>query len=363
MKQQILNISELASRLQSDAAAKADYVVPAASVVMRDDATIDVASVAQAAPATDLGHRQLAEYLKIPADYYDRMRRELPSLLARNVNSWMPDKRSKDGSSERRMVRTLDGKIRALLSDRYQRIDNLEVAEVALSVLSSLPGLKIVSSAITDSRLYIKAVSTKITAPDPGVRRVGSLIEAGVVISNSEVGLGAVSIKGFANFLWCTNGMVRDDSGLRANHVGRKVDESIEGLLSDQTRRLEDEVVLRKVQDVIKHAFDQVAFERFVNKLKDTTQQHIEGDVSASVEALGPSLGLNVGERQSVLRHLIEGGDLSRYGLANAVTRTAEDVESYDRATEIETLGYRLIQLPQRDWTSISSAKPLALAA
>lgn len=363
MKTSIQNIQTLAAMLAENDASKADYVVDAPAVAMNVDSTINVGDVLKGAQATDLGHRQLAEYVQIPAAYYDRLRLEDPALLASNVNRWLPEKRAKDNKPERRMVRTLHGQVRALLSDRYQRIDNLEVAEVALSVLSSLPGLKIVSSAITEQRLYIKAVSTEIVAPDPGVRRVGSLIEAGVMIANSEVGMGAVSIKPFANFLWCTNGMVRDGSGMRASHVGRKVDESIEGLLSDSTRRLEDEVVLRKVRDVIKHAFDGAAFERFIGSLKATTQQHIEGDIPSAIEALGPTLGLNVGERQSVLRHLIDGGDLSRYGLANAVTRTAEDVESYDRATEIEGLGYKLIQLPARDWSSVSNAKPLALAA
>jgi hypothetical protein len=60
--------------------------------------------------------------------------------------------------------------------------------------------------------------------------------------------------------------------------------------------------------------------------------------------------------------HLITGGDLSRYALINAVTRTAEDVPSYDRATELETLGYRLMELPQREWSAIANAKPLQLA-
>ena len=40
-----------------------------------------------------------------------------------------------------------------------------------------------------------------------------------------------------------------------------------------------------------------------------------------------------------MLRHLIEGGDLSAYGLVNAVTHFAQDVDDYDRATEFEALG------------------------
>lgn len=354
---QMLSLNELAARLSADAAAKADYITPVSSLLMTSDAKISVAGSIYGADATDLGHRQLAEFTNIPAPYYDRLRQNDPALLASNVNRWLRDK-----SGERRMVRTSGGSVRALLSDRYQRVDNLEVAEVALNVLSNIGGLRIVSSAVTPSRLYIKATSTEMCLPVPGSQRVGDLVETGVMISNSEVGLGAVSIKPYAHFLVCTNGMVRD-RGMRAAHIGRRIDADIQGLLSDNTRRLEDELVLRKVRDVIRHAFDEVAFRKFIDGLASTTEQRIDGDVAAAVEALGPTLGLQVGERQSVLRHLIEGGDLSRYGLVNAVTRTAEDVDSYDRATEIETLGYRLVELPQSDWRRISEAKPLVLAA
>jgi len=43
---------------------------------------------------------------------------------------------------------------------------------------------------------------------------------------------------------------------------------------------------------------------------------------------LSNRLSLTQDEQSSVLRHLIEGGDLSQYGLINAVTRT--------RATELD---------------------------
>jgi hypothetical protein len=357
MKQQMKSLTELAATLEANAAAMFDYVVPSHSVSMNDDATITVPGALDQSLATDGGHRQIAEYTGIPAAYYDRLRTEDKPLLAKNVNRWMDDK-----GNERRMIRTLNGNVRALLSDRYQRIDNKEVAEVALNVLSDQRGLRVVSSAITESRLYIKAVSNDIVMPVPGSRRVGDLVEAGVMIRNSEVGSGSLSITPFAHFLICTNGMVRDKSGMRKAHIGRKIDMDIEGILSDSTRRLEDELVLRKVRDVLANAFNEQSFRKFIDGLTETTQQEITGDVNAAVEALGPTLGLQIGERQSVLRHLITGGDLSRYALINAVTRTAEDVPSYDRATELETLGYRLMELPQREWSAIANAKPLQLA-
>jgi hypothetical protein len=57
-----------------------------------------------------------------------------------------------------------------------------------------------------------------------------------------------------------------------------------------------------------------------------------------------------------VLRDLIEGGELSGYGLVNAVTHYSQQVEDYDRATELEALGGRLIELPVGEWISLAQA-------
>ncbi len=53
-----------------------------------------------------------------------------------------------------------------------------------------------------------------------------------------------------------------------------------------------------------------------------------------------------------VLRHLIVQRDLSAYGLVNAVTYFSQDAEDYDRATEFEALGGRLIDLSSSEWGS-----------
>ena len=57
-----------------------------------------------------------------------------------------------------------------------------------------------------------------------------------------------------------------------------------------------------------------------------------------------------------ILRHLIHGGDLSQWGLANAVTRHSQDVDDYDKATDFEMLGGQIIELKQTDWTAIATA-------
>ena len=55
-------------------------------------------------------------------------------------------------------------------------------------------------------------------------------------------------------------------------------------------------------------------------------------------------------ESSGILDHLIRGGDFTLYGLANAVTRTAQDVESYDRSTEMESIGYSILGMSRSRW-------------
>lgn len=347
------SLNELATMLQQQRTGMLDVIVRPDRIGMTPEATVMVPGVEDGSPRslTGTGHQQLATYTDIPKVYYDRLLATDKPTLAANVNLWL---RRKEG--EKRMVRMLNGAVRAILSDRYQRIDNMEVAQVTLNVLAGIKGVEVVSSAITEQKMHIKAVSYNVKAEVKGSKQVGDVIAAGCYISNSEVGNGAVSIKPFVERLVCRNGMVRDDGSLRANHVGRRADADLEGLLSDTTRRMEDEVVLRKVKDVVAHAFDQVKLQQFADRAGQAAQQRIEGNVPDVVQVLGPTLGVQVIEQQSVLKHLIEGGDLSRWGLANAITRTAEDMESYDRATELETIGYRLLDLSATAWEKLSRA-------
>jgi len=90
--------------------------------------------------------------------------------------------------------------------------------------------------------------------------------------------------------------------------------------------------------------------------MTDSTERKIEGNPVKAVEMLTKKFALNDGENGSILRHLISGGDLSQYGLLNAVTAASQDVQDYDRATELERLGGQVLELPQNDWKSIATA-------
>jgi hypothetical protein len=352
---------QLAEELQRQLASKRDMIVP--TVLMNHQTMDGETSIAITAPdgvqtyrTTELFRRQLADKLKIPFNYFERMRATQPELLDRNVNTWL------NAEPEQRMVRTLDGQARAYLSDRYRRLDNYDLMENVLPMLRELPGARIESCELTPVRMYLKVITPRV---EYEIQR-GDIVQAGVVISNSEVGQGTLSVQPLVYRLVCKNGLILPDAAMRKSHVGRiaETSENEITLFKDDTLEAEDKAFFLKVRDVVQAAVSEATFTLAAEKMRRTLGIPLGGDPVKTVENLGARYLLNEQERTGVLRHLVEGGDLSGYGLINAVTAFAQDVEDYDRSTEMEALGGKLIEQKPSDWDALmAKVRPLPLAA
>jgi hypothetical protein len=353
------SIQELAVELDRQASAKRDLLVDTSALQLNHSngalsLSIDYAQAGAAAPTfeqmnvNEIAHRQIGQHLGIPAKYYQKMRDEYPELLTQNVNGWF------NQTPTRRMIRTLDGTARAFLSDRYRRIDNFEVAQTVLPIISRMPGASIESCDLTDQRLYIKVVDPRVTAEIVK----GDVVQAGVIITNSEVGLGSVNVSPLIFRLVCSNGMIAQDAGIRKYHVGRLNEQGGDNyeIYRDETIEADDKAFLMKLEDTVRAAVDQAQFSKLVDRLRDSTAAKIEAaNVPRVVELAASEFNLTQDEGKGILGHLIEGGDLSLYGLGNAVTRHAHDVDSYDRSTELEATGYKIITINPAIWRRINS--------
>jgi hypothetical protein len=250
------------------------------------------------------------------------------------------------------MVRTLDGNARAFLSDRYRRLDNDELAAVIFPVLSEIPDVRIESCELTERRMYIKAITPRTQADV----KVGDTVQAGVVISNSEIGHGALKIQPMIFRLVCLNGMIAAEATKRY-HVGRQVDsDDAYEVYRDETMQADDQAFFMKMADVVRAAVDETKFNAIVQQMRDATETPKMADPVGAMEKLSKRFDFNEGEQRSVLTHLIEGGDLTAYGFLNAVTRASQDVESYDRATELEEVGGAVLAMPAREWGNLVAA-------
>lgn len=348
-----LSLQEMAAEIERQSRLKEDYLVDTRNLQMESFGSnvylhmYDNGSEAlEPLEVNQIAHRQLGTHLKIPAAYYDRMLAAYPELLAKNVNAWFQREPSK------RMLRTMGGTARAFLSNRYRRIDNLEIAKVVLPIIGQIQGARFESCQITDSRMYIKVVNTRLEAEVVP----GDIVQAGVIISNSEVGQGSVCIQPLVYRLVCSNGMIINDAQTRKNHVGR-VNNSEESFLlySEETLAAEDHAFVLKIQDTVKAAVDEARFSQVVGLMQAAKQAPMNTqDVPGIVRLTSKEFHITEDESTGVLQHLIEGKDLTLYGLSNAITRHSQDVESYDRATELESIGYNILSMPPRQWNRIN---------
>ena len=340
-------LQDLALELDRQASTKCDYIVNSERMGMTDEAEFFTLSPENADPInfsmSNLFERQLGASLGIPAKYYDKMRAEHPELLAFNLNAWF------DKTPSKHTIRTLDGNARAFLSDRYRRIDNYDIAQATLPVIGEMPDARVESCEITENRMYLKVVNPRLTAE---VIK-GDVVQAGIIISNSEVGLGSVTVMPLVFRLVCLNGMVVNDLGKRKYHVGRENEESWE-LYSDDTLQADDAAFMLKLADIVRTAVDETRLGMVVDKLREAAAVRITGHVPEVVELTARQYGMNKDEETDILQHLIAGGDLSLYGLSGAVTRASQDVTDYDRATALEGIGWNIATMPREIWQAVN---------
>ena len=343
---------ELAQEIQRQAGMKADYVAPVQSLsVHTDDSTsLDVEGYGRYA-ITPVTHRQISSHLGIPAEFYDRLHvgatdlrdpyEPSRSLFESTVNALLQAR----PADERRMVRTLDGNARAFLSDRYRPLDHDEILERVLPALGEFDlDWSQSSLEVTDQRLYMKLVNPQVEADV----MVGDPVQAGVLVTNSEIGMGSFSVTPLVFRLVCRNGMIRQDFAKRKYHTGARLgaDGETYEYYRDDTVRARNEATVLEMRDLIRGALSEAVFGKIVDSLREAAGIRIIGDPVKAIEQLQTRFNLTNDEKGSVLRALIEGGDLSMWGLANAVTSIAEEAPTYDRSTDLEAIGGQVLALP-----------------
>ena len=363
MKTGIHSIQDFAAEIARRAEAKKDFVANTKSATMfnqGDDTRIGVGDMDFG--INKIGHAQISEVTKIPKPYYDKMLVEEPALLADNVNTWF----KKNGT--RQLFRTQFDQLRALRSDKFRT--DMEYEDMATALLPVLLALDVdvMSCQVTDTRMYIKCVDKKITRElaaiggkfGDGKHNIVRCLSPAITISDSEVGYGGANVLTGLYDGFCSNLATFSERSVRKYHVGARhelVSEAHYTMLTDDTKRKTQVASMAQLVDVTRAAFDRVQFDALASKVEGTQADKIESDDLVQVVSLAAkTFGLNEIEGKSVLKELASGGDLSRFGLYNAITAASQGVEDYDRATDLERIGAQVIELPKDQWKRIAQA-------
>lgn len=368
-----MSLTDVIGRLRGEAATRVDAVVDTGDhaemafdrergkVVVRFDAAELPEIDGRALPATTFAHSQIAARAKVPAGYYKRMLAEAPELLARNVNHWW------DAQPEARLVRAVgsngDGRIRAVLSDRFRVLDNIDFLTTVFEAADPF-GASVRHAHVTDDRLHVQLVTPRVREVP---NRVGDALQLGITIRNSEVGDGRIMVQPWVLRLVCLNGMLSSVS-YKKTHLGATLDV---GVLSDETLRLEAASVWAQVADWTRYALAEERFDDMINDLGRAADNEIHVKPRVAVANVVRKTNLNRAEGQAILEKYLSQDDPTQFGLAQAITYVAHtEVATFRRRVELEAIGGELIAEPsepflrsvERDVTSRELERTLGIA-
>jgi len=344
-----MTVNELAAEIKRQQAMKKDFLARSWDGFQMDpDGTHLEIEGLSSCRLRDYAHGDLGQFTEIPKPYYDRMRRDQPTLLAANVNNWLEAKQS-----EQRLIRTLAGETRAILSNKFRPLDNCDLIEAALPALYEHPNIKIQKCELTERKLYMTAVLPKLEFE---VRR-GDIVQFGLSISNSEIGQGALEVALYALRLVCLNGMTMPDSKSRKNHIGGRLGDDLAAeYFADDTRRLADKAFFLKLRDTTRHMLTEGAVEQSVEQMRRYAGMKLDARPDKAVKDVTKRFGLSEVEGQGVLAFLLQGGDMTMWGMANALTAAGRENEDADRADELERIGGKLVTLAPGEWAQVANA-------
>lgn len=358
-------MQDIAAELERQKTTKVDYIAPQGKldVTVVDGEVVMEGVNGDGYKLTSHAHGQLAGHLEIPKPYYDRMMAKQPELLAKNVNTWL-----KANPADQRMIRTMDGRVRAFLSSKYRPLDNFDLAEVVLPTLLANKA-EIMSAELTETRLYIKVIFPALSdeLPEGLVWGKGHHIFSGeerrvvasAVISNSDVGAGSLRFEPSVYAAYCTNLAILKEAAMRKYHVGRRFEHETDNyeIYRDETRRADDHAFWLKVKDVTMSAFDEKKFKAAVNQIKRAGDHKIvSDDLPQVIEVATKRLALPEATQNSVLSWLAKGGQLNQWGLSSAITRAAQDVDDYELATQMERAGGEVLAWTEGEFAPVAKA-------
>ncbi len=342
----------LVDTLEQQNKVKSDIIIPAGHIRYEGGVLYTGDSVSDQYTPTELAHEQIAEKLGIPIGYYRTMRGTHEGLLEQNINGWLSKK-----ETTKYLLRTFkypdtDNVCRAMLSNRYNILDNWDVLMTALKVIKEAGvNVRIQEAKVTEKRMYLHIVAPEIEIEAEELlkdylthkdqKNVGNGIISGLVVTNSETGHGTFEVSPLAHILRCNNGLIDRKASVKRVHLGAKMDTGVIDW-SASTKNKNYELIMAMTQDAVKTFLSKDYLGGMVKKLetaKGIAIQHPEG----CIEHLAKDMGIvNEEQKMDILRYFLRDGDESALGIAHAVTRSAQQ-QSPDQKYEWEAKAFELL--------------------
>jgi hypothetical protein len=287
---------------------------------------------------------QLASRLEIPMAYIDHLvgAQERTDLEKKGdggvVNRWGLNLLAQSlrehvvHSDDRYLIRSVNGEARAVLSDKFRRID-CRPSALALLEAAQTRGLVVADGSFTDTRSTLKFIKPEVMEVFPG-----EFMVFGFDWSNSDYGRGASDLRLFFFRCWCWNGAT-GESVVRQIHIGKRLQEGVD--YARETIEADARASALALRDAAAHALSPAKVDLMIETIRAANATKI--DPKNRVETLRKTL--TKGETEKVVEafnspdveNMPAGNTLWRW--SNAISWVGgHDVEDPDRRIDFERL-------------------------
>jgi hypothetical protein len=363
-------LSDMVTLLREQQAAKLDVVVPA-TALRSERGVWEIAgtgpSILTSTGVTTTSGRftptgtcdaGIADKLGIPVPYLRRLRAEHLGLYDANVNGWLTQQPDRKLLVRMLRAQTVDseGIARAVLSERYRFVDNLDV------LLAVLDGIRTAGADVTvgrcdltERRMYVQIHSRSVAAqaqrlldgyvsPFTGARGAENpVVFAGFVLSNSETGHGSYSIVPRLVAEVCQNGYTITRDAMREVHLGGRLDAGIVRWSAD-TQQAAIQLITRQAADAAATFLTGDYLTRTLAGIERDAGVRVR-DVPDTLKYVAAQLRFTEAQQATILDHFIAGTDRTTGGILHAVTSAAQLQDDADIAYDMERVGLRAMAL------------------
>ena len=150
--------------------------------------------------------------------------------------------------------------------------------------------------------------------------------------------------------------MVLPHSGIKRRHIGSSIES--DGMVTYAADTLEANLKAIRLQlrDSMNDIMGKFQDGTFVQELRESNDTTPAKEPFKAVEATAKLFNLTDGEKEKAKLSFARLGNYTKWGMMNAVTEVANTHENYDRASDLEVMGGKIITMPNRDWDRIALA-------
>lgn len=225
---------------------------------------------------------QLSEKLNAPSKYVRDLSKG--KEWEREIAQYILSHGLKNTSRSRLLLRTVGDDLRAVLSDKYRRLDSMKILTNFSQGIAN-QGAVIYDMYVNDIKSYIEAIHPIVyEIPTKNNGLVHTVF--GMRITNSDFGGAAFDIKSYQMQVICLNGLT-GETMTRQVHLGSKLPDDLQ--ISQRTFDYDTQTQISLTNDLVKQLFSKEYIDKKVHTILKASEMEI--DLDKEIKKL-PKLGV-----------------------------------------------------------------------